>query len=82
MQHERNPSAVNQFLPQIQDLQNKVNSLTDAREFHDPDTASSSGASHVSSQPLNIPSPRGVLGRDSRFPLDAESSMGNSAKHF
>ena len=34
------------------------------------------------SQPMNIPSPRGVLGRDSRFPLDAENSMGNSQNIF
>ena len=55
-------------LTQIQDLQNKLNSLSDAREFVDPDTASSSGASHVPSQPLMIQSPREVRSRDSGFP--------------
>ena len=33
MQQERNPTTVSQFLTEIQDLQNKVNSLSDAREF-------------------------------------------------
>ena len=37
---------MSQLLTQIQDSQNKVNSLTDARYFHVPETASS-GASHV-----------------------------------
>ena len=57
MQQERNPSTVSQLLTRIQNLRNKVNSLTDAREFDDPETASGSGASHVPSQPFNIPSP-------------------------
>ena len=76
MQQERNPSTVSQLL--IQDLQNKVTSLTDAREFYDPETASSSGSSHVPSQPLNIPSPRGMLSRDSCLLLDTRNSMGTS----
>ena len=49
VQQERNPSTVSQLLTQIQDLQNKVDSLTDAREFYDPQPASKSGASHVPS---------------------------------
>ena len=32
MQQEENPSTVNQFMTQIQELQDKVNSLIDARE--------------------------------------------------
>ena len=31
------PSVVNQDMSEIQELQNKVNSLTDARDFHDPE---------------------------------------------
>ena len=82
MQQERNPPAVNQFLTQIQDLQNKVNSLTDAREFYDPDTAGSSGASHVPSQLLNIPSPRSILSCDSGWPLDTRNSTDISGNVF
>ena len=33
VQQEKNPTTVSQLLTQIQDLQNKVNSLSDAREF-------------------------------------------------
>ena len=46
---------------QIQELQDKVKSLNDAEVFCDPETASSSGLSHVPSQPMSIPSPRGWL---------------------
>ena len=67
MQQKGNPSTVNQLLAQIQDLQDKVNSLNHAREFYDPDTASSSGVSHVPSQPMSIQSPRGMISRDSCF---------------
>ena len=58
VQQERDPNTVSQLLTVIQDLHNKLNSLSDARDFHDPETASISGASHVPSQPLTIPSPR------------------------
>ena len=47
MHQERNPTTVSPLLTQIQDLQNKVNSLSDAREFKDPETGSNSGATHV-----------------------------------
>ena len=40
-------TTVSQLLSQIHDLQNKVNSLSDARAFEDPEAASSSGATHV-----------------------------------
>ena len=82
MQQERNPATESQLLTQIQDLQNKVKSLTDARDFYDPQTGSSSGASHVPSQPLNVPSPSGMLGRDSGLPLDTRNSMGTSGNVF
>ena len=75
---KEDPSAVSQFLTQIQDLQNKVNSLADAKEFFDPETASSSAASNVPSQPLIIQSPSGILSRDSGLPLDTRESMGSS----
>ena len=41
MYQESNPTTVSQLLTQIQDLQNKANSLSDTREFYDPETASS-----------------------------------------
>ena len=45
---------------------------------YDPETASSSGASHVPSQPLIIPSPRGVCSRDFGLPPDTRNIMGTS----
>ena len=59
MQQERNLSLMSQLLTQIEDLQNKENSWNDARDFHDLETASSTGSSHVPSQSLKIPLPRG-----------------------
>ena len=50
---QEGPSVVNQDMSEIQELQNKVNSLTDARDFHDPEGFSSSGSSHVSLQILH-----------------------------
>ena len=47
---ERNPTTVTQLLTLIQELQNKVNSLSDAKEFYDPESARSSGATHVPGQ--------------------------------
>ena len=45
-----NPTTVSQLLTQIRELQNKINSLSDARENNDPETGSSSGATHVPDQ--------------------------------
>ena len=78
VQQEENPSTVNQLLAQIQELQDKVNSLDDAKEFYDPGPASSSGMSHVPSQPLSIPNPRGLICRDSCLPHDTRKTTGSS----
>ena len=37
MHQERNPTTVSHLLAQFQDLQNQVNSLSDARDFYDPE---------------------------------------------
>ena len=60
--------TVSQLLTQIQDLQNKLNSLSDAKELYDPEIASSSLATHVPSQPSSIPSPRKMPCRVSGLP--------------
>ena len=82
LHQKRDPSNVKQLLTQIQYLQNKVNSLADARDFHDPETSCSSGATYVPSQPSNIPSPEGMLSRDSGLRLDTRSSMSTSGIVF
>ena len=50
----------------------------ETREFHDPETAGSSGASHVTSPPLTNPSYRTVPGRDSGLPPETLNMLGIS----
>ena len=73
-QEEESKATVNQLVVQIQKPQDKVNSLNDAREFYGLATASSSGLSHVPSQPVSIPSPRGLISGDSCLQLAARNS--------
>ena len=82
VQQEENPSTVNLLLARIQELHDKVNSLNDPKEFYDPGTASSSGMSHVPSQPLSFPRPRGSISRDSCLPHETRNSMGTSGDVF
>ena len=56
-------STVNHLMFQIQEQQDKVSSLNDAKECDESETASSSGLSHDPSQPLSTPSPRFDLPR-------------------
>ena len=48
----RGPTIVKRFFSQIRDSENNVNSISEERDFHDPETANSSGASYVPTQPL------------------------------
>ena len=52
----------------IQELQDNVNSLSDAREFCDREAASNYGSSHVPSSLESLRSPLGSIGRDFLFP--------------
>ena len=54
MYEERNTTTLSQMLTQIQGLQNKENSLSDARDFYDPESGSGSGATHVLDQDSTI----------------------------
>ena len=74
---ERNPSTVSQLLTQIQELQNKVNSLSDAREsFYDPEAVLERPTFPV--DPLLFPSPRTMPRCDSGLPHDTRNTMGTS----
>ena len=73
---------MSQLFTQMQNLQNKVDSLSDTREFYVPETASSSGATHVSSRPSTVPSASEMRSRASGLPHDALSTMGTSGKTF
>ena len=83
MHQERNPTTVSQLLAQNQDLQNKVSSLSAAREFYDPESGSSSGATHVPSHSSIIPSvPETMPCRDSGLPHDTRNIAGTSGNVF
>ena len=78
MYQERNPSTVSQLLAQIKDLQNKVNSLSDAREFYNPESGSNSGATHVLAQNPPVLSPRSMPRCASGLPCDTQNCMGTT----
>ena len=59
-----------------------MNSLSDAREFYDPEVASSSGLHHVPSHPMRVPSARGMIRRDSCLPLHERNSLGTPGNVF
>ena len=63
-------STVNQLTVQIQGLQEHINSLSDARDFKDLETASSSVSFHAPSQPMVLPSFLDKLRRDSSPQFD------------
>ena len=63
-------------MAQIQDLQNKVKSLSDAREFYDPESGSSSGATHVPDQTSTILSSRTLPRCDSGLPRNTQNCTG------
>ena len=79
---ERNPTTVSQLLTQIQESQNKANSLSDTREFCDPVSGSSSGATHVPGQTRTILSPRTMPRCGSGLPRDTQKCMGISGNVF
>ena len=82
MQQERNPATVSQVVAQIRDLQNKVNSLSDAREFYDTESGSSSGATHVHDQTSTPLSSRTLSRCDSGLPRDTQNGKGITGHFF
>ena len=55
-------NTVNELMARIQELQNEVNCMNDARDFKDAESVHSRQLSHVPSQLALFPSPRGELG--------------------
>ena len=82
MQQERNPTTVSQMVAQIWELQNKVNSLSDAREFYDPESRSSSGATHVPEQTCTILSSSTLPRCHSGLPHDIRKFTGTARNVF
>ena len=76
MNQQRSPCVVIQDMSEIQELQKKVNSLTDARDFHDPERFSSSGSSHVPTRSLTIPSRSEKPSREPATPNGTRSAYG------
>ena len=82
MHQERNPTTVSQMMSQIRELQNKVISLSDAREFCDPESGSSSGATDVPNQASAVLSPRNLPRCDSGLPRDTLNGTGITGNVF
>ena len=82
MQQQRNPTTVSLMMAQIQGLQNKVNSSSDAREFYDPESGSSSGATHVLDQTSTILSSRTLPRCDSGLPRHTQNCTGMMGNVF
>ena len=82
LKQERNPTTVSQMVAQIREIQNKVNSLSVARELYDPETASSSGATHVPDRNSTILSPRTLPRYDSGLPRDTLNGAGLAGNVF
>ena len=55
---------------QTQELHERVNCMSDSREFQDIESNYTGKFSHVLSQPAVVPSPRSMLSRDRSMPLD------------
>ena len=82
LQQERNSTTVSQMMVQIRELQNKVNSLSDARKFYDPESGSSSGATYVPGQPSTLPSPKTMPRCDSGLLHDTRKFTGITGNVF
>ena len=59
-----------------------MNSLNDGKDFYDPEKASSSGLSHVPSQPSRMSSLGGMISRDFCLPHNTQNSMGTIGNVF
>ena len=63
-------------MAQIRDLQSKVDPLSDARYFYDPESGSISGATHVPDQTSTILSSRTLPRCDSGLPRNTQNCTG------
>ena len=61
---------------QLQEMQERMNSMSDSGNFQDVESNDSGKLSHVSSQPAMIRSSRSSLSRDNRLPLDTCNQSG------
>ena len=69
-------------MAQIRDLKNKVDSLSDPREYYDPESGSSSGATHFPDQISTILNSRTSPRCDSGLPRNTKKLYGYERKRF
>ena len=63
-------ATINELTAPIQELQERVNLVSDSRMFQEFESACSGRLSHIPSQQAVVPSPRRVLSRDQSLRLD------------
>ena len=71
-----NHETIQQLTSQLQQMQEQMNSMSDSGDFQDVESNYSGRLSHVSSQPVMIPSSRTLLSREKRLPLDTWNQSG------
>ena len=82
LRQEGNPTAVSQSINDSDSGITEQSEFFDASEFYDPETARSSAATHVPSQPSAIPSSRTMPHRDSGLPHDTQNGTGTTEHVF
>ena len=77
-----NHETIQQLTSQLQQMQKQMNSVDDSRDFQDVESNYCGTLSHVSSQPVMIPSSRTLLSRDKRLLLDRWIQSGLQENDF
>ena len=84
-----NHDTIQRLTSQMRELQERVNGSSDSGEFQEVESNFCGKNSHVPCQPAVVPSPRSMLSRDKRLPLDTwnlsgpqENVFGNPRRTF
>ena len=72
-----NHETIQQITSQLHQMQEQMNSMNDSGDFQEVESNKSGRLSHVSSQPVMIPSSRSMLSRDKHLPLDTWNQSGS-----
>ena len=65
--------SVQRLTSQLQEMQERMNSMSDSWEFQEVESNHSGKLSYAPSQPAMIPSSRSMLSRDKRLPFDTRN---------
>ena len=68
--------TIQKLTSQLQEMQDRMNSMSDLGDFQEVESNHSGRLSYVSSQPAMIPSSRSMLSRNERLPLDTWNTSG------